>query len=385
MKLILKFFFVCLVFSQLVALSAIADDDKGYDAILLAKYCDRYLQAPRLPKLSTLLRSAGDPLPCVDKALARGGMKKIQYVLRDATCWRNKKCPPNTPSLTDWNDMKSLALKVNGVAKKYPGVIHEISPYLEHDFKDAKIIQKACAVSLGACPTCTCINEPFSGTKNTGFPLELHGTKIRAWSVSGDGASMFDADNQKNDGNNFQHRESGEDSTYAWWDALNLRCQGMKTFVPITQRTARPTADQFKQAHKIMTTEEDAIPAPPARCKSVRIVDAKKGEILKPNAEEYCNPESADPRGDKPLLIIRKAGHKGDKAKIYSSSGKEVGCFKYYGTYSTPGTHRWYEGDCSGMAPFQLYQALGSEWGFVDTGGGSCIRINALRRMGIVR
>jgi hypothetical protein len=381
MKIILRFFFACLVSSQL----AVAESTPGYDVLGLAKYCDRYLQAPRLPQVSVLLRSFGDPLPCIDRDLARGGKEKVQYVLRDATCWRNKKCPPGTPSLTDWNDIKKLALQVNKYAIKYPNVKHEISVYLEHDFKDANIIKKACSVSLQACPSCSCINEPFSGTKNTGFPLELHNTKVSAWSVSGDGASMFDGDNIKNDGNNFQHRIAGSDSTYAWWDALNLRCQGMKTFVPINQRTARPTADQFKQAHKIMTTEEDTVPVAPARCKSVRTVDGKKGEILKPNAEEYCNPESADPRGDKPLLIIRKGGKKGDKMKVYNSAGKEVGCFAYYGTFETPGTHRWYVGNCSGQAPYQLYQALGSEWGFVDSGGGSCIRVNALRRMGTYR
>lgn len=375
------FFFLCVIFSGLAQAEPLA----GYDALGLAKYCDRYLQAPRLPALSALLRSFGDPMPCIDKALARGGLEKVQYVLRDATCWRNKKCPSGTPSLTDWNDIKKLAVVVNKTATRFPNTIHEISPYLEHDFKDASIIKKACSVALSGCPTCTCINEPFSGTKNTGYPLELHNTKVSAWSVSGDGASMFDGDNLKNDGNNFQHRIAGSNTSWAWWDALNLRCQGMKTFIPIGQRTARPTADQFAQAHKIMTTIEDAYPAAPALCKSVRDVDGKKGELLKNNAEKYCNPKTSDPRGDKPLLIFGKGGNRGDKIKVYASSGKEVGCFKYYGSYTKPGQHRWYMGDCSGQAPFELYKDLGNEWGFVNLGGGQCLRINALRRLGYHR
>ncbi len=381
MKKIFKFFFCFLAFCQL----AIAESTPGYDVLGLAKYCDRYLQAPRLPAVSTIMRTFGDPIPCLQKDLNRGGKTDVQINLRDATCWRNKVCPAGTPSLTDWNDIKKLAQRVNQLAVKYPSVKFWISPYLEHDFKDPKIIQKACQVSLSACPTCGCINEPFSGVKQTGYPLELHNTKVSAWSVSGDGASMFDGDNLQNDGNNFQHRLAGSKFTWAWWNEVNLRCQGEKNFVPIDKRTARPTADQFKQAHKIMTTEEDPIPVAPARCKSVRTIDGKKGEILKTNAEKYCNPEVSDLRGNKPLLIIRKGGKKGDKMKVYSSTGKEVGCFKYYGTYTTPGTHRWYMGDCSGQAPYQLYQALGSEWGFADSGGGSCIRINALRRMGSYR
>jgi hypothetical protein len=233
------------------------------------------------------------------------------------------------------------------------------------------------------------VNEPFSGTRQTGFDLELHGTTKAAsatW-VSGDGASIFDGDNIKNDGNDFQHRTSGKKGTAAWWNAINLRCQGEKNFTPVNKRTERPTLDQFQQAHKILTTEEDPVPAAPGICKTVRLVDGKKGEILKTNAEKYCNGQQgeSDPRGDKPLLIIKKSGKRGDKIRIYSSGGKEVGCFGYFGTFETPGTHRWYVGSCSKQKPYELYKSLGSEWGFVHLGGGNCIRINALRRMGKYR
>lgn len=378
MKLILKFFFGLLIFSQL----AVAESTPGYDVLGLAKYCDRYLQAPRLPQVSTLLRSFGDPLPCIDRDLARGGKEKVQYNLRDATCWRNKKCPAGTPSLTDWNDIKRLALSVNKIAVKYPNVDHEISPYLEHDFKDAKIIQKACSVALSACPTCTCINEPFSGTKNTGYPLELHGTKVTAWSVSGDGASMFDGDNIKNDGNNFQHRISGSDSTYAWIPEFNGRTTGEKTFTPINKRSCWPDSLHFKHIHRIMVSEEDSIPSPPAQCKSVVRIDGKKGEINKTNAEAYSPCPDPDKRGNKQLLILRKGGKRGDRIKIYSKNGKEVGCFAYYGTFTTPGTHRWYIGNCSGERPYQLFEELGNEWGFAEVERGKCLLFNSLRREG---
>jgi hypothetical protein len=360
---------------------AFAQSVKGYDVLGLAKYCDRYLQAPRLPAVSTLLRTFGDPIPCLQKDLNRGGKTDVQINLRDATCHRNKVCPPNTPSITDWNDIKKLALQVNKLAVQYKNVQFWISPYLEHDFKDPKIIQKACQVSLSACPSCSCVNEPFSGTKNTGYPLELHNTKVSAWSVSGDGASMFDGDNIKNDGNNFQHREAGSKFTFGWWNALNLRCQGEKNFTPIEKRTTRPTLDHFQQAYKILTTTEDPIPAAPSVCKTVRKVQGK--EIYKPNAEKYCNgaPNENDSRGDKPLLIIAK---KGNKMPIYRSDGKEVGCFKYYGSYEG-NLHRWYVGNSSGEKPFELYKELGNEWGFAHMGGGQCLLFNSLRRMGIYR
>ncbi len=376
--------FICalIVALGLFLSNVFAESKKGYDVLFLAKYCDRYLQAPRLPAVSTLLRSAGDPIPCIQKAANRGGLTDIQFNLRDATCWRNKVCPPGTPSLTDWNDIKKLATEVNNkVAVKYPGIQVWISPYLEHDFKDANIIQKACSVSLAACPTCRCVNEPFSGTQNAGFLLELHNTKVEADFVSGDGASMFDGDNLASDGNKFQHRDAGKFITFGWWNALNLRCQGEKNFVPIQKRTTKPTEDHFRQAHKILVTTEDPIPAAPTICKSVRQLQGK--EIYKPNAEKYCNgaPNENDVRGDKPLLIIK---NKGSRMPIYNSKGKEVGCFKYYGTFEN-NLHRWYVGNCSGEKPFELYKELGNEWGFAHEGKGKCILFNSLRRQGVYR
>ncbi len=368
----------------LIVVSSFADG-KGYDVLGLAKFCDRYLQAPRLEHVSTLARTFGDPYPCLQKAANRGGLKSIQVNLRDATCFRNKVCPPGTPSLTDWKDIKKLASELNNkIAIQYPHIKTYVSPYLEHDFKDANIIKKACDVALQACPTCTCINEPFSGTRNTGHILELHNTKVTAPMVSGDGASMFDGDNIKNDGNKFQHRDAGSIITYGWWNALNLRCQGEKNFTPIHQRTERPTEDQFQQAYKILTTEEDKIPDAPKYCKSLRKVEGK--EIYKPNAEKYCNgaPNENDPRGDRPLLIIKKGGKFNQKMRVLNSAGKEVGCFAYYGTFES-GLHRWYVGSCSKQKPYELYQALGNEWGFADLGNGNCLVFNSLRRMGVYR
>lgn len=375
----------CLILFFTLVNSGFAQQGKGYDVLGLAKFCDRYLQAPRLEHVSTLARTFGDPYPCLQKDADRGGLKSIQVNLRDATCHRNKVCPKGTPSLTDWNDMRKLASELNQkIAIKYPAIKTYVSPYLEHDFKDPKIIQQACKVSLEACPTCTCINEPFSGTRNTGYPLELHNTKISADFVSGDGASMFDGDNIKNDGNNFQHRNAGKIITYGWWNALNLRCQGEKTFVPIEKRTERPSADHFKQAYKTLISEEDPVPPAPKACKTVRKVNSK--EIYKPNAERYCNgsPNENDPRGDRPLLILKKVGKTNQKMKVWNSSGKEVGCFSYYGKFEGD-LHRWYMGSCSKQKPYELYQAIGNEWGYADLGGGNCLLFNSLRRMGVYR
>lgn len=363
---------------------ASAQTRQGYDVLGLAMYCKQYLRAPKLPAVSTLLATFGNPLPCIEQRIGQGGLQLVQVDLRDATCFRNRVCPPGTPALTDWRVLRKRAQEVNVLAVKYPSIEWWASPWLEHDIKDAKLVQKACDVIKKGCPSCKCINSPFTGAKPAGIPVELHGTKVRAFSVSGDGASIFDGDNIASDGNGFEHRVSGQDQTYAWWNELNLRCTGEEKFTQPLKRTEKPTADQFRQAYLNMQPEAPK-PAAPAVCKGVRDIEMKR-EITKPNAESYCNGQPKDPRGNKPLLIIKHAGRRGDKLDVFSPAGAKVASFCYWGTFSDlAGAHRWYMGNCSGHTPAKLYDALGGEWGFAKLKNGQCLRFNAVRRQGTYR
>lgn len=356
---------------------------KGYDALGLAMYCNEYLKAPKLPGLSTLLNTFGNPLPCIEKRIAKGGLELVQIDLIDATCWRNNKCPPGVPRPDDTNAIKKRARNVSKVAVKYPDIDWWVSPGLEHDVKDAKKVQAMMDAAKAGCPSCKVINSPFSGARLN--PLELHGTKVKAFSVSGDGASIFDGDCITSDGNNFNHCASGSDQLYAWWNELNLRCTGEKTFTPPLKRTEKPTQDQFRQAYMTLVNPEPPKPNAPAQCKSVRDIQQGK-EITKPNAESYCNGQTKDKRSNKPLLIIRYAGKRGDKMNVLNPAGKQVASLCYYGTYDgLAGTHRWYMGDCSGHTAAKLYDALGGEWGFAQMKGGQCLRFNAIRRQGTYR
>lgn len=377
-----------LVLFLLLVPGAKGETIQGYDVLGLAKYCDRFLAtAPTLPAVSVLLNTFGDPMPCVEAYIRKnpGKITDVQVDLVDATCWRNRVCTAGTPPLNDMNVMLQRAWIVNHYRNRNPQVRWSISPYLEHDIKSRVELQKAFDTVKHGCPKCAHVNSPMSGVSLPGVPEERHGTKVRAASVSGDGASMFDGDNLASDGNGFEHRTAGSYTTFAWFPEMNLRCTGEKKFTPVAKRTEKPTAELFRQAYLVMQPEKPVPAAPGGRCRQVVRVDGKRGEILKTNAESYCNGVPNDGRGNKPMLIISKAGRRGEKMKIYSSSGKEVGCFAYYGKYSDPKLHRWYMGGCSGQTPTQLYDSLGGEWGFADTGNGKCLLINAVRRMGTYR
>ena len=366
-------------------ITTLASTTPGYDVLALAKYCDTFLRAPTLPAVSTLLTTFGNPLRCIERKIKQGGISDIQVDLRDATCFRNRVCPSGTPALTDWSYLLGRARAVNRYAVKYSDIKWWLSPWLEHDIKDPALVKKACAIVKQGCPTCGCVNSPFTGVKVDEIPTELHGTSVRAASVSADGASTFDGDNISGDGNNFQHRISGIYTTFSWWNELNLRCTGEENFTPVPERTERPTLWQFRMAHKIMTTIEDALPPVPPQCTSVRQV--ARPEIVKPTAESYCNGQGNenDSRGNKPLLIIKKTGKVGYGLPVLRPDGTKVGCFKYYGAFTTPGLHRWYMGNCSGQNPWELYQDLKQEWGYVLLGRGNCLLFNSIRRQGVYR
>lgn len=374
-----------LVISLFASISQ-AQSIPGYDVLGVARYCKTFLQSPKLPAMSVLLNTFGDPMPCVEKRIALGDLKLVQVDIRDATCFRNKVCPPGTPALDDWKVMREGAKRVNAYAEKYKNIEWWVSPWLEHDIKDYETVRKGFQVVANACPRCKLINSPVSGVKPPEFKVELHGTKVRSFSVSGDGASIFDGDNLRSDGNGFQHRTAGEYTTFAWFNEMNLRCTGEHGFVPPMQRTTKPTLALFTQAYLVMQKEQ-AFPAIPKQCKSFRDILPGK-EINKPNAEAYCNgqPNESDSRGNRQLLILRKPGKKGDRLNVINPSGKKVGTFCYYGTFDQlPQTHRWYIGNCSGQNPVELYNALNGEWGYVEMGGGNCLRFNAIRRQGVYR
>lgn len=341
----------------------------GYDVLGVAKYCSTYLRAPQLPAVSTLMGTFGDPLPCIEQRIQQGGLTDVQIDLIDGTCWRNKNCEPGVPRPDDKRAIKARAAQVSALSKKYSGVTFWLSPVLEHDIKDAKTVVNNCAIALSACSTCQCINSPFSGAKPPQLKLELHGNETSAYSVSNDGASLFDS-------NSVRYRQSGTNYVYAWFPEMNLRYSGEKTFTPPSKRTCKPSAELFKQAYLLLQEPEAKVEAPSV-CESTR--DVTSDEIWKTNAESYCND---DVRGNKPLYISKL---KGSRYPIISKTGTEIACIKLYGSYSgKPGYNRHYVGSCSGESPTKLYEEAGGEWAFIRDSK-RCIRVNTIRRLGSFR
>ena len=376
-----------IILAWLLALSSLlAQPYHGYDVLALAKYCDTYLEAPRLPAVSTLLVTFGSPINCLRKALGRGDLKLVQVDLIDATCWRRRECAKGAARPDDLFKIEGRARAIQYLADEFPEVQFQASPALEHDVHESATVRAMLDAAKRGCPSCQIIQSPNSGVIIPGVPVERHGTQSSGYSVSGDGSNMFDGDNLDGDGNDFNHSRAGQFSTYAWTNSFNLRCTGEKTFTLPAKRTFRPNIDEFKQAWYIFQPQQP-IPTPPKQCKVVSRVS--NGEIVKTNAEQYCNSKYVKPdnRAGRGLFILRNTRTRLRKLRILRpGSGIQVSSAIYYGGYAG-GMSRYYIGlgSRNPPRPTALYQALVGEWGYLDLGSGNCLLFNAIRRMGVYR
>ncbi len=360
----------------------LAEPIYGYDVLGVAKYCSTFLQAPRLPAMSTLMNTFGNPLPCVEKRAMRGELSDVQIDLIDCTCWRNGTCPPGVPRCDDLKIIEARAREVNVTAGKFPNVTFWASPGLEHDVKDCKRVSLMLQAAQKGCPRCELIQSPFSGCVVPGVPLEKHGNQVKADSVSNDGQSLFDANTfpQPDPKKAPDYRTNGKRFVFGWINEFNGRVSGEKGKPPPPmQRTCWPTRDLMREVYLNLMPPEPEQPAPKT-CKSVRSL--KEKEIWKTHAETYSPCPHPDKRGNKYLLISK---YKDQQMSLIRPDGKEVGCLKYYGSFAEPGYQRHYIGTCSPKTPAQVYDAAGGENLFVKRNNGECLRVNTIRRLGIFR
>ncbi len=374
---------------------------KGYHTIGLAKYCNEWQNAPDLPAVSALMNTVfGDPLPCIeDKIKKDDSLSDVMLTIRDATCFRGYNgCPSGTPNLTDLNIIKSNAQRINNYTNVYPNVNWWVSPYLEHDRHNSngnisqEVLNQTFEVIKAECPKCKVFNQPLSGYSVAGVPDERHGTKSdnTGMLVSGDGASIFQADNIGTDGNNFQHRTAGTEITLGWIQSFNRRCDGYKTFIAIDKRTLLPKATEFKAVHKILTTEVDEIPSTvPVQCREVREIKAPM--INKTFAENYCNdqPNASDPRGGRNLIMVPERLGRGNQIQVIGAkNGKLLTTMVSWGDWEgNKSLERYYVGKTpTSPDPFELYEANeNNEWAYALFPNGVCYRYNVLRREGTYR
>lgn len=345
----------------------LAEEGKqGLDILGLAKH-DANMIAQEIDNgtaIGYLDSTFGNPYPNLGALLASGKVPAIRGHLRDFTCYRGGRCPSGYPSASDPRPVEEAAKRLSRFLGTHSGVTCYVSPALEHDVKDRKIVEKWYAILKRVVPSCIPVCSAFTGYCPSGVLVERHGNSGRADLRSNDGDSLFDS-------NSAAYRTSGRVLTFGWIPEFNGRVSGEKEFIAPLKRINWAGRDLVRQAVRVMRKPE---PQPVTKCKQI-----KAPELFKTNAEYYGKAKD-DGRGNKGLWITSKAYPRID---IVALEGRSVGCLKYFGPFSGGG-YRHYVGTCSGETPVGLMDKLGSEWGLLKAGG-SCWLFNAIRRQGSFR
>lgn len=310
----------------------------------------------------------GSAFPAARQCIATGKIPAFRVHCSNGPCARNHNCDVGEPKSNDYASLQKCAANAQKLHNDF-GVACYVSPRVESDEKDKDIVNKQVATIKSAAPDCKVVLSVFTGYSPPGVLVEKHGNNAYGDLISNDGSSIFDA-------NADQYIESASEMALTWTNRDNLRISGEKTFTKPKQRikSRRLTKNELIQKLRILN-HSAAVPANPAFCKNAK--DVPSNEILKPNAEDYDN---NDKRGGRPLLISRLNVSRFD---ILDPSGKKIGCFKRYGSFSGGGS-RFYEGDCSGLHSIELMDKARSEWIYAKSGN-NCYRLNIIRRGGSFR
>lgn len=287
-------------------------------------------------------------------------------------CGHGSKCTPGECNLDDLNCLGSRAKAFETMAKKR-NVNCYLSPYAEYTSTNQAQVNGWFNIIRANAPTCILVASAMGGFTPPNILIERHGGNPGPSQItSTDGTSSFDI-------NSPNYNTFASVISFHWTNRYNLRLTSEKeTPPPPLQRSLnnRISKSDFTQL-QLLHTPLGAKPAAPAQCKYIHNLAAP--EIYKPHAEDYG--AAGDNRSNRPMFILKT---KTKNMQILSPSGIEVGCTKYYGSYTNTSLSRHYVGSCSGDDALSLYNKIQGEWGFLKDGS-TCTPVAILRRMGVYR
>lgn len=317
--------------------------------------------------IGVLQGTFGNVIPKLRELLQTMKVDMFRAHLLNWTCFRNHNCESGEPTINDLVTLGNRAAQFENLHREFPQVQCYLSPALEYDTTDTSLIAAWLSKIRQKAPSCTPVLSPYKGALINGEFFEKHGNKAIGDFVSNDGESYFDS-------NTDIFNSSGRVASLAWWNRLNLRTSGEKSWTPPSKRTATVWADEIRQAMFLLRNKKTNKPQFKS-CPNAR--ELKSPEIWKTRSEDY---NGGDKRENKAVLIVKGVFSKG--FTITNPQGKLVGCLRYFGPYSgTPGYFRYYIGNCSGQDPYNLMQDSGGEWVCLKNGH-TQFAVSAIRRSG---
>lgn len=285
----------------------------GLDHLGLAKYAD--LAAREHPQgwaLGCFANTFGDSLPAVERIIASGRCPfvRVQLVWSDTHTFAAREVAQAYKEAARWEKL----------ARKYPAVKFELSPFCEHNLRNPdSYLDKIKEIA----PSCTPVNTPWKGAYSKKYKNEVHGSNARALSTpynfSYDGSGCVDADVQAH-----KAKHKGADVFFFWTYQFNGR-RNANDPTPRPQRKFWPTSGLIDSVIYLHRDKGD------------QKLESKY--LWKSHSDQHENPP--EPRALKPVLI---APVKAPRAELVASNGQVVAVLPYYGPFSD-GRHRYYLGE----------------------------------------
>lgn len=288
-------------------------------------------------------------------------------------CNHGSRCTEGECSPGNINCIRSRARTAEKIAKSFPNSQCYASPYAEYSSTDRNRVEGWFAAIKSEAPSCIPVASAFGGYIPPSIKyIERHGNNPQISEItSNDGSNYFDSDSVK-------YNKKATKLSGKWTNRYNLRLTSEKSAPPPPKD--RPLTNRIEKHDfilmQLMADDLSPQPATPAICSSLTKLTGE--ELYKPHSEDYGAANGN--RGNRPMLILKSRVSKLD---LLDRTGKTIGCFAYYGTFTTPGYHRYYMGTCSGQNALDLYRKTG-EWGFLKNGN-RCTAITVIRRMNYFR
>ncbi len=284
----------------------------GVDTLALPKYTSMVKES--LPVgwwFSSFGEVFGDGVKAIDEVNSTGKPRgfRIQLLWSDTHSFGDK----------DISKLIELSKRTQAMARKYPNIKCEISPFCEHNLQNP---DKYLDIVALYAPNCTPVNTIWKGALSKKYKNEVHGSKANVpsgrFNWSGDGEDAFNSDIEASKAK-FKQAEI----FWFWTCSINgkMKCEDP---TPRPQRTGWISKTELEALLYLTNSKGSAN------------LDAKY--LFKAVSDKH----SQEPQGKdaKPVMIAPvKTG-----AISLMLNGKVVSLMKYYGIFSGGG-YRYYASD----------------------------------------
>lgn len=213
----------------------------GYDFLALAKMDGRMLAHEIKPNTAVgfLVGSFGDYRKNLKTLLDSGKVVAVRAHLSNGPCERNGNCEVGEIGPTDYKAMERRLIQLVRVLHKYPNVQLYVSPRLEHDVTNRKIVQKWLDIMSPFKGFATPVISAYKGHVPRGVLVEKHGNKVKADIISNDGESLWDAAPG--------WHGNAKTIAFGWIPECNGKRALQQPWIPPSRRPVTITADHIRR------------------------------------------------------------------------------------------------------------------------------------------